>query len=80
MMNKYVELGIKGVIISSSMITTNEVLGTYDMCYGKNGNKLATKIAGSTLGFVIGRRVANECVKIIKAAIIAYNGEDEING
>ena len=80
-MSKYVEFALKGAIISSTMIATNEVADYYDKFSSINGSghKLATKIAGSSIGFVVGRRVANEITKVIKAAIAAYNGEVEDN-
>ena len=73
-MNKYMELGIRGAIVASSMVTTTEVLRFYDY---KRKNSLAVTIAGNSLGFMIGRRVANDVVKVVKAAIEAYNGEDD---
>ncbi len=81
-MNKYLELALKGVIISSTMITTNEVLDYYDkfQAVGNGGNKLATKIAGSSIGFVIGRKVAGDITKVLKAAVIAYKGETDGSG
>ena len=78
-MNKFVELGIKGAVISSSMIMTTEVLGVYDAVY-KRGNKIATLIAGNSLGFVIGRKVATSLVNNINDAIAAYNNEGESDG
>ena len=81
-MNKYLELALKGVIISSTIITTNEVLDYYDkfQVVNKGGNHLATKIAGSSIGFVIGRKVANDVTKVLKAAVIAYTGETDGSG
>lgn len=73
-MNKYMELGIRGAIVASSMVTTTEVLRFYDY---KRKNSLAVTIAGNSLGFMIGRRVANDVIKVVKAAIEAYNGEDD---
>lgn len=80
-MNKYLELALKGVIISSTMITANEVAEYYDKfsSISGGGNKIATRIAGSSIGFVVGRRVASETCKVIKAAIAAYKGEVEDN-
>ena len=81
-MNKYLELALKGVIISSTMITTNEVVDYYDKFQAINGggNKLAVKIAANSAGFVLGRKVANDVVKVLKAAVIAYKGETDGTG
>lgn len=81
-MNKYLELALKGVIISSTMITTNEVVDYYDkfQVVNKGGNKLACKIAANSAGFVIGRKIANDVVNVLKAAVIAYKGETDGTG
>lgn len=81
-MNKYLELALKGVIISSTMITTNEVVDYYDKFQAINGggNKIAVRVASSSAGFVIGRKIANDVVKVLKAAVIAYKGETDGTG
>ena len=81
-MNKYLELALKGVIISSTMITTNEVVDYYDkfQAINKGGNRLACKVAANSAGFVIGRKVANDVVKVLKAAALAYKGETDGTG
>jgi len=81
-MNKYLELALKGIIISSTMITTNEVVDYYDKFQAINGkgNRIACRVASSSAGFVIGRKVANDVVKVFKAAVIAYKGETDGTG
>lgn len=77
-MNKYVELLGRGAIISSCMVATNEVIGYHANPYkSATGTRLACNIAGYSIGFYLGKRVANCVIGSIKDAVKAYNGEEE---
>lgn len=72
-MNNLGKLGLEAVIISSTMIATNEVVSYHVNPYkGATATRLSCNIASSAVGYYIGRKVASFCVKSIDDVVKAY--------
>jgi hypothetical protein len=75
-MNKIVKLVLEGTIIGSTMIATNEVIGYHANPYkGATGARLSCNIASCAIGYYVGRKVSDFCVKAIDDVVTAYNQE-----
>lgn len=75
-MNKLVNYILKGTIVGSTMIATNEVIGYHANPYkSATGVRLSCNIASTAIGYFIGRRVADYCVDAINDVISGYKEE-----
>lgn len=75
-MNKTIKYILKGVIVGSTMVATNEVIGYHANPYkSATGVRLSCNIAASAIGYFVGREVADYCADAIEDLIEAYNKE-----
>lgn len=76
-MNNLVKTLLKGTIIGSTMIATNEMVCGHSNPYSKTATTttLACNIASGAVGYFVGRKVADYCVEVIDGVISGYNKE-----
>lgn len=77
-MNKILKMVIKGTIVGSTIVATNEVVGYHANPYkSATATRLACNIASASIGYYIGRKVSDFVVDAISDAISAYGSEDK---
>lgn len=75
-MNNIVRHILKGTIIGSTIIATNEVVGYHANPYkSATSIRLACNIASGAIGYFIGRKVADYCVSAVDDTVEAYKKE-----
>ena len=68
-MNKQLRLILKGVITSSTMIACEDFVSFYS----KGAFNIPHKVAGLSIGFMLGREVSDCVLDAVEGAIDAYN-------